>query len=119
MECVNHEDRYCVLLLTARIALSFGRLCDKTDPNRSDGTTMAERALLLGLGVFVECKISANSRIHEIYGTPTAKQMSSSLICSNFIELFLVARYNIWGNTHTSYTAVRAHSSTHQHNREK
>ena len=68
MEWATHEDRYCALLLTARIALSFGRLCGKTDPNRSNGTTTAERAVLLGLGVFVECKISANSRIPEIPG---------------------------------------------------
>lgn len=68
MRFIVHEDRYCALLLTARIALSFGRLCDKADPNRSDGTTMAERAMLLGLAIFVECKFSANSRISEILG---------------------------------------------------
>lgn len=72
MQLAAHEDRYCALLLTARIALSFGRLCGKADPNRSDGTTMAERAMLLGLGIFVECKFSANSRISEIYGEAAA-----------------------------------------------
>lgn len=69
MEWAIREDRYCALLLTARIVMNLGRLCDKMDSNRIDGTTMAERALLLGLGVFIECKISANSRILEVEAT--------------------------------------------------